>query len=122
MVLRRTINLQIPVAVLLGAFVFAGIAHLVDPDAYISPFFHLSSGGLLLCAFFIATDPVTAPLTGRGMWLFGIGIGLIVVLIRIFGEYPEGVMFAVLLMNAVTPLIDKFCKRVPTGGKPGVPV
>jgi electron transport complex protein RnfD len=73
---------------------------------------------MLLCAFFIATDPVTAPLTRKGMWIFGIGVGAITMLIRIVGEYPEGIMYAVLLMNAVTPLIDRLCKRIPAGGKP----
>jgi electron transport complex protein RnfD len=84
----------------------------------VQPFFHLTSGALLFGAFFIATDPVTAPLTRRGMWLFGIGVGTITMVIRVLGEYPEGVMYAVLLMNAVTPLIDRLCKRVPLGGKP----
>ncbi|MBA7632753.1 Na(+)-translocating ferredoxin:NAD(+) oxidoreductase complex subunit D [subsurface metagenome] len=118
LLIRRTINFHIPLAVLLSAFVFAAIFYLVDSSAYVQPFFHLSSGALLLCAFFIATDPVTAPLTRRGMWIFGIGTGTLTMLIRIVGEYPEGVMFAVLLMNAVTPLIDRFCKRIPRGGKP----
>ena len=118
LLIRRTINFHIPLAVLISAFVFAAVAYLIDSDAYVQPFFHLSSGGLLLGAFFIATDPVTAPLTRRGMWIFGIGVGTITMLIRIVGEYPEGVMFAVLLMNAVTPLIDRFCKRIPAGGKP----
>jgi electron transport complex protein RnfD len=118
LLLRRTISIHIPLAVLVSAFVFAGIAYLINRDAYMQPFFHLTSGGLLLGAFFIATDPVTAPLTRRGMWLFGIGVGTITMLIRIVGEYPEGVMFSVLLMNAVTPLIDRLCKRVPAGGKP----
>jgi len=118
LLIRRTINFHIPLAVLVSAFVFAAIAYLIDSDAYIQPLFHLSSGGILLCAFFIATDPVTAPLTRRGMWIFGIGVGMITMLIRIVGEYPEGVMYSVLLMNAVTPLIDRFCKRIPTGGKP----
>ena len=120
LLIRRTINLHIPLAVLLSAFVFAGIAYLINPDAYICPLTHLTTGGMLLCAFFIATDPVTAPLTTRGMWIFGIGTGAIIMLIRIVGEYPEGVMYAVLLMNAVTPLIDRFCKLVPAGGKPNV--
>ncbi len=120
LLIRRTINFHIPLAVLISAFVFAAIFYLLDPYAYVQPFFHLSSGAILLCAFFIATDPVTAPLTCKGMWLFGIGVGAITMLIRIVGEYPEGVMFAVLLMNAVTPLIDRLCKRVPTGGKPSV--
>jgi len=120
LLIRQTINFRIPVAVLLSAFVFAAVFYLIDSYAYVQPFFHLSSGALLLCAFFIATDPVTAPLTRKGMWLFGIGVGTITMLIRIVGEYPEGVMFAVLLMNAATPLIDRFCKRIPAGGKPGV--
>ncbi len=118
LLIRRTINFHIPLAVLLSAFVFAVIFYLADSDAYIQPFFHLTAGGLLLGAFFIATDPVTAPLTRRGMWIFGIGVGTITMLIRIIGKYPEGVMFAVLLMNAVAPLIDKLCRRTPAGGKP----
>jgi electron transport complex protein RnfD len=118
LLIRRTINLHIPLAVLLSAFAFAAIAHLINPDSYISPVTHLVGGGLLLCAFFIATDPVTAPLTTRGMWIFGIGVGSITMLIRIVGEYPEGVMYSVLLMNAFTPLIDRFYKLVPAGGKP----
>jgi len=119
LLIRRTINFHIPVAVLVSAFIFATIAYWKDSYSYVQPFFHLCSGGLLLCAFFIATDPVTAPLTRRGMWIFGIGVGTITMLIRIVGEYPEGVMFSILLMNAVTPLIDRLCKRVPAGGKPG---
>jgi len=119
LLIRRTINFHIPLAVLVSAFAFAALAYWKDSYAYVQPFFHLCSGGLLLCAFFIATDPVTAPLTRRGMWIFGIGVGTITMLIRIVGEYPEGVMFSILLMNAVTPLIDRFCKRIPTGGKPG---
>jgi len=118
LLIRRTINFHIPLAVLASAFVFATIAYWKDSYAYVQPFFHLCSGGLLLCAFFIATDPVTAPLTRRGMWIFGIGVGTITMLIRIVGEYPEGVMFSILLMNAVTPLIDRLCKRIPAGGKP----
>ena len=118
LLLRRTINFHIPLAVLSSAFVFGSIAYLLNPDAYISPLAHLGCGGLLLCAFFIATDPVTAPLSTKGMWIFGIGVGAITMLIRIVGEYPEGVMFSILLMNAVTPLIDRLCKLTPAGGKP----
>ena len=118
LLIRGTIGVHIPLAVLLSAFVFAAIAYLGNSYRYVQPVFHLTSGGLLLGAFFIATDPVTAPLTIRGKWIYGIGIGTVTMLIRIFGEYPEGVMYAVLLMNAVTPLIDKFCKPIPAGGKP----
>jgi len=118
LLIKRTINFHIPLAVLLSAFAFAAIAFLINPNTYVSPLVHLTSGGLLLCAFFIATDPVTAPLTKLGMWIFGAGVGALIMLIRIIGEYPEGVMYAILLMNAVTPLIDRFCKLVPAGGKP----
>ncbi len=118
LIVRRTISFHIPLAVLLSAFVFAAIAYLADHDAYVQPFFHLSSGGLLIGAFFIATDPVTAPLTAKGRWIFGVGVGTMTMLIRIAGAYPEGVMYAVLLMNGVRPLIDRFCKQIPAGGKP----
>jgi electron transport complex protein RnfD len=120
LLIRRTINLHIPLAVLSSSFVWGAIACLINSDAYISPLVHLTSGGMLLGAFFIATDPVTSPLSTKGRWIFGIGVGTMTMLIRIVGEYPEGVMYAVLLMNAVTPLIDRFCKLVPAGGKPNV--
>jgi electron transport complex protein RnfD len=118
LLIRKTITIHTPAAVLLGAFVFASITWLINPDAYISPLMHIVSGGLLIGAFFIATDPVTAPLTTKGMWIFGIGVGAITMLIRIVGEYPEGVMYSILLMNAVTPLIDRFCRLKPAGGVP----
>lgn len=120
MFIRKTITLHIPLAVLVSAFVFAGIGYLINPDIYMSPVLHLTSGGMLICAFFIATDPVCCPLSTKGMWIFGIGVGALTMLIRIVGEYPGGVMYSVLLMNAVTPLIDRFCKLTPTGGKPNV--
>ena len=118
LLMRKTISLHIPAAVLVSALVFGAIAYWADSMAYVQPFYHLTSGGLLLCAFFIATDPVTAPLTRGGMWIFGVGVGGLTMLIRIVGGYPEGVMFSVLIMNALTPLIDRLCKRVPAGGKP----
>lgn len=117
MLIRGTISYVIPAAVLISAFICASIGWLIDPQYYIAPWVHLVGGGLLLGAFFIATDPVTAPLTTKGKWIFGAGVGVLTMLIRMVGEYPEGVMFAVLLMNSVTPLIDKFCKLTPTGGK-----
>lgn len=117
MLIRRTISWIIPTAVLGSAFVCASFGWLADPQSYIGPWVHLAGGGLLTGALFIATDPVTAPLSKRGMWIFGIGVGSLTMLIRIVGEYPEGVMFAVLLMNSVTPLIDRFTKRVPVGAK-----
>jgi electron transport complex protein RnfD len=90
--------------------VISGIFWLVDPGRYPSPLFHLLTGGLILGAFFMATDMVTSPVTYRGMLIFGCGCGLITVLIRLFGGYPEGVSFAILLMNAATPLIDRYCR------------
>jgi electron transport complex protein RnfD len=120
LLIRKTIKCHIPFAVLLSTYVFSGVTWLINPEAYISPAMQLSSGGLLLGAFFIATDPVTAPLTIKGRWIFGIGVGTITMLIRTLGAYPEGVMFSILLMNSVTPLIDRFCKLVPAGGKGNV--
>jgi electron transport complex protein RnfD len=117
MLIRGAISYVIPAAVIISAFVCASIGWLIDPQYYIAPWVHLVGGGLLLGAFFIATDPVTAPLTKKGMWIFGAGVGALTMLIRMVGEYPEGVMFAVLLMNSVTPLIDRFTKLTPTGGK-----
>ena len=115
LLIRRTITWDIPVAVLGSAALFAAVFWLVSPDKYSGPVFHLLSGGMLLCAFFIATDPATAPLTRSGMWLFGIGVGVVIVLIRNVGGYPEGVMYAVLLMNGLTPLIERVCKLTPYG-------
>lgn len=120
LLVKRTISLHIPAAVLLSAFAVALIAWLVNPDKYIVPHMHLMTGGMLLCAFFIASDPVTAPLTKTGMWIFGIGVGVLVMLIRVIGEYPEGIMYAILIMNALSPLIDRFVKLTPAGGKVNV--
>jgi Na+-translocating ferredoxin:NAD+ oxidoreductase subunit D len=118
LLVRRTISFHIPAAVLLSAAVFSTITYFINSDTYASPLYHLGSGGLFIGAFFIATDPVTAPLTRRGMWLYGIGIGVITMLIRIIGAYPEGVMYSVLFMNSLTPLIDILFKRIPLGGEP----
>ena len=120
LVIRRIINVHIPLAVLLSAFAVATITYFINPDKYVPPFYHLTSGALLLGAFFIATDPVTAPLTVRGQWIFGILIGGFTMLVRIVGEYPEGFMYAVLLANSVRPLIDRFVQPVPVGGVPNV--
>ena len=106
--LRRDLDWRIPVSILLTAAVFSGILSLVDGDKYPAPLFTLFSGGMLLGAIYMATDPVTSPITPRGAWIFGIGVGLLVVLIRVFGGFPEGMMYAILLMNAATPLIDRY--------------
>ena len=105
--IRGVLNWRIPVAVLGGTALLATILNLVDPAVYAPASFHLFAGGLMLGAVFMATDPVSSPLTHRGCWLFGIGIGLMVVVIRQFGGLPEGVMYAILFMNALAPLIDR---------------
>ena len=95
-------------SIFLTVFLFSGGLHLLDPAAYAPPLFHLFSGGLVIGAVFMATDPVTSPNSQRGCWIFGISIGLLVMIIRTFGGLPEGVMFAILLMNAMTPIINRF--------------
>lgn len=120
LLVRKTITYHIPLAVLLSSGIFATVGWLLNPASFVRPEFHLFGGGLMLGAFFIATDPVTAPLSVPGKWLFGAGVGLLIILIRVVGEYPEGLMYAVLIMNALTPLIDRLCHTAPRGGKPNV--
>lgn len=107
---RRVIDIFTPLSIMLTVFIFTGICHLVNPEQYIAPVYHLMYGGLILGAFFMATDMVTSPMTIRGKLLFGFGIGVITVVIRLWGAYPEGVSFAILIMNAFTPLINKAFK------------
>jgi electron transport complex protein RnfD len=103
---RRMLNWRIPVAVLLSAALVAGALHYAAPARYPAPMFMLLSGGLLLGAVYMATDPVGAPVTARGMWLYGGFIGVVTLVIRLFGGLPEGVMYAILLGNALAPHLD----------------
>ncbi|MFN3077116.1 MAG: RnfABCDGE type electron transport complex subunit D [Alphaproteobacteria bacterium] len=103
---RRVISWHIPVTVIGTVFLMATIAHLADPGRYASGVFHVLSGATLLGAFFIATDYVTSPVSKQGQLVFGVGVGLLTWVIRTYAGYPEGMGFAVLLMNAMTPLID----------------
>ncbi len=103
-------NWRIPLSMIIGILVFGALIWLINPAKYPDPFYHLFGGGFLFGAFFMATDWVTSPLTGKGMWIFGLGISLIVVVIRVFGGLPEGVMYAILLMNAVVPIINRYTK------------
>ncbi|MFO7593597.1 MAG: RnfABCDGE type electron transport complex subunit D [Pseudomonadota bacterium] len=105
--LRRDLDWRIPLGILGSAALFSAVLFLVDGDKYPSPLFSILSGGMLLGAIYMATDPVTSPVTPKGAWVFAIGVGLLVVLIRVFGGFPEGMMYAILLMNAATPLIDR---------------
>lgn len=110
LIARRIITWHAPVAMLLGVAVPALLFNAIDGNHYAGPLVHLLSGGLMLGAFFIVTDPVTSPNTALGQFIFGLGCGLLTWLIRTWGGYPEGVAFAVMLMNAATPLIDQYVK------------
>jgi len=110
MMYRKIISWHIPVTILATVAIFTGILWLANPDRFADPLFHLLTGGLMLGAIYMATDYVTSPMTGRGMIIYGVGIGIVTVLIRIFGAYPEGVQFAILIFNGFTPLINKFVK------------
>ncbi|MEW7977000.1 MAG: RnfABCDGE type electron transport complex subunit D [Candidatus Sedimenticola endophacoides] len=107
LLLRRDFDWRIPTGIFLAAATFSALLSLIG-DGYPGPLFTLLSGGMLLGALFMATDPVTSPLTPRGAWIFGLVTGFLVVLIRVFGGFPEGMMYAILLMNAATPLIDRY--------------
>ncbi len=113
---RRTITWHIPVAVLGSSFVAAAIPWLLNQDVYPNPLVHLFGGGLMMCAFFIATDPVSCPLTKTGRLVFGAGVGILIMVIRLGHGLPEGVMYAILLMNSVTPLVDGWTRPKPVGG------
>ena len=107
---RKVIRPHITLSIWITVFVFSGIMWLADPSAYTDPIFNLLTGGILLGSVFMATDYVTSPMSAKGGIIFGVGIGLITMLIRYFGSYPEGVSFAILIMNSTVPLINKFCK------------
>ncbi len=107
---KKVITWHIPVSILATVFVFSGIMWLANPSVYASPLYHLCSGGIMLGAIFMATDYVTSPMTPKGQVVFGIGIGVLVLVIRYFGAYPEGMSFAILIMNAIVPLINNWCK------------
>lgn len=108
LIARRVINWRIPVAVLGAAFAVSAVLYALDPAVNPNPIFTLCSGGLILGAFFLATDSVGSPLSAPGLWIFGAFIGALTVIIRVKGAAPEGVMYAILLGNALTPLIDRW--------------
>lgn len=105
---RGFIFLKVPLIFIGTTFAFTGIFYLIDPTQYASPVFHLLSGGLMLGAFFMATDMVTSPMMVRGQIIFAFCCGLLTGIIRLFGGYPEGVSFAILIMNAFVPLLDRW--------------
>ncbi len=110
MLWKKIITWHIPVSILATVFVLSGLMYLADPTTYASPVAQLCTGGLMLGAIFMATDYVTSPMTHKGMIIYGVAIGFLTVVIRSFGAYPEGMSFAILIMNAFTPLINTYCK------------
>lgn len=110
MLFRKVITWHIPVYVIGSMVIFSGLLNLINPDQYLSPLFEVLTGGALLGAIFMATDYVTSPMNPRGAAIYGVGIGVITILIRTWGAYPEGISFAILIMNAVVPLINNATK------------
>jgi electron transport complex protein RnfD len=110
MLWKKIITWEIPVSILVTVALFSGLFWLIDPEQYANPLFHILTGGLLIGAIFMATDMVSSPMTRNGQLIFGVGIGLLTIIIRIWGAYPEGVSFAILIMNATVPLINNTMK------------
>ncbi len=107
---RKVITWHIPVAFIGTAFIFSGILWLCNPEQFLNPVMTIFTGGIMLGACFMATDMVTSPMSKMAQLIFGFGCGLLTIIIRNWGAYPEGVSFAILLMNAVTPLLNRWCK------------
>jgi electron transport complex protein RnfD len=110
LLVRRVIKPHITLSIWATVFVFSGILWLCNPEQFTDPIFNLLTGGMLLGSIFMATDYVTSPMSDKGMIIFGAGIGIITILIREFGAYPEGISFAILIMNATVPLINMYVK------------
>jgi Na+-translocating ferredoxin:NAD+ oxidoreductase subunit D len=117
MLFTKVITWHIPVSIIVTVGFVAGIFWLVNPEVYINPTYHILTGGLMLGAIFMATDMVSSPMNPKGQIIYGVGIGLITISIRLFGAYPEGISFAILIMNAFTPLINTYVKPKRFGGK-----
>lgn len=110
LVAMKIVNWRVPLSMLLGALIFGGIFWLVDPSSYANPIYHIFAGGFMFGAFYMASDWVTSPITNKGLWIFGFGIAFVVIIIRLFGGLPEGVMYAILFMNTFVPLINKYTR------------
>ncbi len=110
LIATKVVNWRIPLSMLVGIIVFGGIFWLIDPAVYPTPIYHLFAGGFMFGALFMASDWVTSPVTVKGIWFYGMGISLMVVLVRLFGGLPEGVMYAILFMNGLVPLINRYTR------------
>jgi Na+-translocating ferredoxin:NAD+ oxidoreductase subunit D len=117
LLIKKSVTWHIPTAVLGSIFIFSGILWVTNPTTYADPLFHILTGGAMLGALFMATDMVTSPMSKTGQLIFGVGIGIITVCIRTWGAYPEGISFAILIMNAFTPLINIYVKPKRFGEK-----
>lgn len=117
LLINKIIRWQIPVAVLSSLFVISFLFYFIDNDVYPSALFHLFSGGTMLCAFFIATDPASSSTTPKGKIIYGTGVGLFIYIIRTWGGYPDGIAFSILIMNAMVPLIDYYTRPRALGEK-----
>ncbi len=117
LLIRKVITWHIPVTILVTMALFTGIFWVVNPEQYANPLIHILSGGAMLGAFYMATDLVTSPMTKKGMVIFAVGIAIITVVIRLYGAYPEGISFAILIMNAFVPLINTYFKPRRFGNK-----
>ena len=111
LLVRRVIKPYITLSIFGTVIVFSGLMWLINPGQYTDPVFNLLTGGMILGACFMATDYVTSPMSDKGGIIFGVGVGLIAMLIRYFGAYPEGVSFAILIMNMAVPIINKYCHQ-----------
>lgn len=107
---RRVIDWRIPLGIVLSLSTFTGVFWLLNPGKYAPPFFHVLAGGLMIGAFFMATDIVTSPITPKGVWIYAFGIGSVIGLIRLFGGFAEGVMYSILFMNAFVPLLNRYTR------------
>ncbi len=107
---RKVITWETPVSFIGAAMVLSGLLWMINPETNANPIFHLFTGGMILGAFFMATDMVTSPLSSKGMLIFGAGCGILTILIRVYASFPEGVAFAILLMNSAVPIIDRYTK------------
>jgi electron transport complex protein RnfD len=110
LLIRRVIDWRIPLGIFSALIVFTGIFWIADPGKYASPLFHLLAGGVMIGALFMATDMVTSPITPLGTWIYALGIGIVVGIIRIFGGFSEGVMYAILFMNTFVPLLNRYSR------------
>lgn len=118
LIFRKVIDWQTPVIIIATAGIIATVCWLIDPTQFVNPMIHIFGGGMMLGAFFMATDMATSPMTMKGKVVFAIGIGALTIIIRLWGAYPEGMSFAILIMNAFVPLINKACKPTRFGNNP----